>query len=244
MKEIMKNQSIFLSSLAVFFGAIALAPQSLSSSVVNSAMNPVIAQANPLITPLNPALDNNLGLVQQEDVPAEFRVLPSSVARSIADRLRVVTRFFGQETFQFDRHSAFVNPTDLQIVLGFTGSLPTQTDQLNFDSTVQQLPQPQFRQQLLSLLRRSALELPQVDILDSQPLGTLNSIPNSSTGVRMTVQFRNQVWLIDAIPFRRNGVGALAAVIYPRNVSNPLAVSGVARRLDGRIIENSLMRSN
>ncbi len=190
--------------------------------------------------PLGSPREDNLGLLQQEDVPPEFRVLPSSVARSIGDRLRVVTRFFGQENFQLDRHSAFVNPTDLQIVLGFTGSLPNQNDQIGFDATIRQLQQPQFQQQLLSLLRRNISELPQVSILDSQPLRNLNEVANSSTGVRMTVQFRNQVWLIDAVPFRRGGVGALAAVVYPRSVTNPLAVSTVSRRLDDRIIENSL----
>lgn len=239
----MKKQSIFLSLLVVLFGTLAT-PASKEMALPNSLsslfINPVMAQGNSSVIPLSPLQENNLGLLQQEDVPPEFRVLPSSVARSIGDRLRVVTRFFGQENFQLDRHSAFVNPTDLQIILGFTGSLPSQNEQLSFDSTVRQLQQPQYQQQLVNLLRRNLSELPQVEILDSQPLRNLNEVANSSTGVRMTVQFRNQVWRIDAVPFRRGGVGALAAVVYPRAVANPLAVSTVARRLDDRIIENSL----
>ncbi len=242
----MKKRSVFLGFLAVFLGTMAL-PKSLPS-LFNNAVNPVIqpsiaqvmAQGNSPIMPLSPPRENNLGLLQQEDVPPEFRVLPSPVARSIGDRLRVVTRLFGQENFQLDRYSAFVNPADLQIILGFTGSLPNQNDQLNFDSAMRQLQQPQFQQQLVNLLRRNLAELPQVDILDSQPLRNLNEVANSSAGVRMTVQFRNQVWRIDAVPFRRGGVGALAAVVYPRNVATPLAVSEVARSLDDRIIENSL----
>jgi len=243
----MKKQSIFLSSLVVFLGTLVTLPTrginpviSLSNQLVYPFAKPVMAQGTSPVMPLSPRIENNLGLLQQEDVPPEFRVLPSPVARSIGDRLRVVTRLFGQENFQLDRYSAFVNPTDLQIILGFSGSLPNQTDQLNFDSAMRQLQQPQFQQQLVNLLRRNLSELPQVDILDSQPLSNLNEVANSSAGVRMTVQFRNQVWRIDAVPFRRGGVGALAAVVYPRNVASPLGVSEVARRLDDRIIENSL----
>jgi len=242
----MKNQHLFLVSLAVFLGAVGLevvgsvaSPPSLIGSSINPAVQPVMAQDDPIIPSLNPSSDN-LGLLRQEDVPAEFRLLPSPIARSISDRLRVITRFFGQENFQLDRHSAFVNPADLQVILGFTGSLPNQSDQFNFDSKIQQLQQPQFQQQLLGMLRRSSLELSQVEFLDSQPLGNISGVGNSAAGVRMTVQFRNQVWRIDAVPFRRGGVRALAAVVYPRNVASPLAALEIARRLDSRIVENSL----
>ena len=245
----MKKRTIFLSSLVVFLGTLITFPvremafsPALPNPLVPLLINPAMAQGNSPALPLSTPQENNAGLLQQEDLPPEFRALPSPVARSIGDRLRVVTRFFGQENFQLDRYSAFVNPTDLQIILGFTGSLPNQNDQLSFDSTIRQLQQPQFQQQLVNLLRRNLSELPQVNILDSQPLRNVNEVANSSAGVRMTVQFRNQVWLIDAVPFRRGGVGALAAVVYPRNVASPLAVAAVARRLDDRIIENSLLR--
>jgi hypothetical protein len=245
----MKKQTIFLSSLVVFLGTLVASPvreigfsPALPDPLAHLLINPVTAQGNPSALPLSSSQENNAGLLQQEDMPPEFRALPNPVARSIGDRLRVVTRFFGQENFQIDRYSAFVNPADLQIILGFTGSLPNQNDQLSFDSTMRQLQQPQFQQQLVNLLRRNLSELPQVNILDSQPLRNVNEVANSSAGVRMTVQFRNQVWLIDAVPFRRGGVGALAAVVYPRNVASPLPVSAVARRLDDRIIESSLLR--
>ena len=241
----MNKQTIFLSSLVVFLTTLAVPParemvasQTLPHYLVNLTTNPVMAQGNSM--PLSLPQENNPGLLQPEDMPPEFRVLPSPVARSIGDRLRVVTRFFGQENFQLDRYSAFVNPADLQIILGFTGSLPNQNDQASFDTTMRQLQQPQFQQQLVNLLRRNIAELPQVSIIDSQPLRNVNDVANASAGLRMTVQFRDQVWLIDAVPFRRDRVGALAAVVYPRNVASPLPVSAVARRLDDRIIENSL----
>ncbi len=195
----------------------------------------IIAQAIPLSgSSISPSW------LQREDIPPEFRALPDNVARSIGDRFRVVTRFFGQETFQLDRYSAFINPADLQVVLAFSGSLPTQTDQLDFDSAMRRLQQPDFQRQFLGLLRQSALELPQVSILNYQPLANLNQLANSSTGVRMTVQAGDRVWLMDIVPFRRNTVGALAVVIYPREVTNPLSVGAIAQRLDGRIIPSAL----
>ncbi len=206
----------------------------LVNSLINSQSNPqIIAQA-----PLNGS--SSPSWLQREDIPPEFRELPGNVARSIGDRFRVVTRFFGQETFQLDRYSAFINPADLQVVLAFSGSLPTQTDQLDFDSAMRRLQQPAFQQQFLGLLRQSALELPQVSILNYQPLPNLNQLANSSTGVRMTVQAGDRVWLMDIVPFRRSTVGALAVVIYPREVTNPLSVGTIAQRLDGRIIPTAL----
>ncbi|NJL89152.1 MAG: hypothetical protein HC916_04615 [Coleofasciculaceae cyanobacterium SM2_1_6] len=210
----------------------------LVNSLINSASNPefnpqIIAQA-PLNSP------NSLSWLQREDIPPEFRELPSNVARSIGDRFRVVTRFFGQETFQLDRYSAFINPADLQVILAFSGNLPTQADQLDFDSTMRRLQQPAFQQQFLGILRQSALELPQVSILNYQPLPNLNQLANSSTGIRMTVQAGDRVWLMDIVPFRRSTVGALAVVIYPREVTNPFSVGTIAQRLDGRIIPSTL----
>jgi hypothetical protein len=210
----------------------------LVNSLINSQTNPEI---NPQIiaqVPLNGS--NSLSWLQREDIPPEFRELPSNVARSIGDRFRVVTRFFGQETFQLDRYSAFINPADLQVVLAFSGSLPTQADQLDFDSAMRRLQQPDFQQRFLGLLRQSALELPQVSILNYQPLANLNQLANSSTGVRMTVQAGDRVWVMDIVPFRRSTVGALAVVIYPREVTNPLSVATIAQRLDGRIIPSTL----
>ena len=207
----------------------------LVNSLINSQSNPqIVAQAIPL------SGSSSLSWLQREDIPPEFRELPGNVARSIGDRFRVVTRFFGQETFQLDRYSAFINPADLQVVLAFSGSLPTQTDQLDFDAAMRRLQQPAFQQQFLGLLRQSALELPQVSILNYQPLANLNQLANSSTGVRMTVQAGDRVWLMDIVPFRRSTVGALAVVIYPREVTNPLSVGTIAQRLDGRIIPSAL----
>jgi hypothetical protein len=207
----------------------------LVNSLITSQSNPqIVAQAIPL------SGSSSLSWLQREDIPPEFRELPGNVARSIGDRFRVVTRFFGQETFQLDRYSAFINPADLQVVLAFSGSLPTQTDQLDFDAAMRRLQQPAFQQQFLGLLRQSALELPQVSILNYQPLANLNQLANSSTGVRMTVQAGDRVWLMDIVPFRRSTVGALAVVIYPREVTNPLSVGTIAQRLDGRIIPSAL----
>jgi hypothetical protein len=110
---------------------------------------------------------------------------------------------------------------------------------------MQQLQQPQGQQELLNLLRRGTADLPQIDIVDFQPLenlNNLNGVGDTSSGVKLTVQMRNQVWKIDMIPFRRGGVGALVAVVYPRNVTTPLSAVEVARKLDGRLLDEYLAR--
>lgn len=238
--------SVVLGLLVVGGGSIAPVNAQINNQVDPQSNSPTNPQANPQTNPqiiaqaLPLAGGSSPSWLQREDIPPEFRELPSNVARSIGDRFRVVTRFFGQETFQLDRYSAFINPADLQVVLAFSGSLPTQTDQLDFDSAMRRLQQPAFQQQFLGLLRQSALELPQVSILNYQPLPNLNQLANSSTGVRMTVQAGDRVWLMDIVPFRRSTVGALAVVIYPREVTNPLSVGTIAQRLDGRIIPTAL----
>lgn len=217
------------SKISVILGLLALAGGAIAPEVIGLSA-PAMAQfssSDPVRT---------TGVVERSDVPSEFRELPSTVAQSISDRLRLLTRFLGQDNFQFDRYSAFVNPTDLQVVLGFRGRLPSQTEQYNFDAAMQQLQQPQGQQELLNLLRRGTSDLFQINILDFQPLNNLNGVGDSSTGVKLTVQMRNQVWKIDMIPFRRGGVGALVAVVYPQSVSTPLSVVEVARKLDSRLL--------
>ncbi len=184
-----------------------------------------------------PSLEQPSGLLTVDDVPSGFRELPPPVGGAIVNRVQNVTRFLDQTSLRLNRSSVFVNPDDLQLIMGLTGNLSSQPEQLNFDSFIRQLQTPQVQRQFLSLLRRNTLELQQVQVLDYQPLAGLNEIANSSTGMRLTVQLRDRVWRMDVVVFRRSSVGALAAVVYPQQVTAPVGVEEFARKLDARVVQ-------
>ena len=175
-----------------------------------------------------------------EDLPPGFTELPPEVATTIASRLDVLRQQLGQNSLQPENFFAFVNQQNFQIVLGFTGKLPNQSEQASFDANLQQQQKPEVQQMMLSQLQEKLKEFGGLKVTEYTALPELNNLANASTGLTMAMEMQGQPLRVDFAAFRRNNVGAFTAVMYPTNGGQPTAAIGdVAQKLDARILQLS-----
>lgn len=174
-----------------------------------------------------------------EDLPPGFTELPPELATTVASRLDVLKQQLGQGNMKLENFFAFVNPQNFQIVLGFTGKLPTQPEQAGFDSSLQQIQKPEVQQRMLSQLQEKLKSFKEVKVTEYKALPGLDNLANASTGMTMGLEMQGQPLQMDLAAFRRNGVGAFTAVMYAKGEQPALAVGDVARKLDGRIVKLS-----
>jgi hypothetical protein len=174
-----------------------------------------------------------------KDLPPGFTELPPELSSVLSSRLEVLTQQLGQANLKPENFFAFVDPQDFQIILGFTSQLPNQPEQASFDTSVQQLQQPEVQQRMMSRLQESIKSMGPIKVTEYKTLPGLNDVANASTGITMGLEAQGQPLRLDFATFRRNSVGAFTAVMYPNGAQPKLAVGEVARKLDGRIVQVS-----
>lgn len=172
-----------------------------------------------------------------QDLPSGFTELPPEIAASLSSRLEMLSQQLGQGKMKPENFFAFVNPTNFQIVLGFTSKIPNQPEQESFDANLQQLQKPEVQQQMLSQLQERVKKLGDIKVTEYKTLPEMNSVANASTGITMALEMKGQPLRLDCAAFRRNSVGAFTAVMYPNGEQPKLALGEVARKLDGRIVQ-------
>ncbi len=178
-------------------------------------------------------------ILRLEDLPTGFTELPPELATEVASRLDGLRQQLGQGNLKPENFFAFVNPQNFQIVLGFTGKLPNQQEQASFDSSLQQLQQPESQQQILNRIQEKLKTFGEIKVTEYSMLPEVNNLANASTGVSLGLEMRGQPLRMDFVAFRRNSVGAFTAVMYPKAGKPAVAVGDVARKLDGRIVQVS-----
>lgn len=174
-----------------------------------------------------------------EDLPPGFTKLPPELATTVASRLDVLKQQLGQSNMKLENFFAFINPENFQIVLGFTGKLPTQPEQASFDSSLQKIQQPEVQQRMLSQIQEQLKSVAEVKVTEYKALTGLNNLANASTAVTMGLEMQGQPLQMDLAAFRRNAVGAFTGVIYAKGEQPALAVGDVAQKLDARIVKLS-----
>ncbi|MBD1877926.1 MULTISPECIES: hypothetical protein [unclassified Coleofasciculus] len=174
-----------------------------------------------------------------EDLPAGFQELPPDVAVEIASKLDVLRQQLTQANMKPENFFAFVNPENYQIVLGFTGNMPNQPEQANFDAGLQEMQNPQKQQQMLSLLRERLKAYQGLEVVEYKPLPELNNLGNASSGMTLALKIQQQPVRMDIAAFRRNSTGALTAVMYVNGKKPAVQVGDVVRKLDSRILQVS-----
>lgn len=191
-----------------------------------------------------PAVTPSLTL---QDLPAGFQELPAEIRPAIAAQLETIKRVLGQQNLLLNNYFAFINPQQLQVVLGFSTILPNQPlALLRFDASLQQLQQQKTRQQLVSQVEQGLKASPlSINIVEQAALPQLNNLANSSAGMTLALQMQNLPSLrTDIAAFRRNQVGSLTAVFYLDGSKPVVPVKDIATKLDDRILQSATANPN
>lgn len=222
--------SLCLLTSTLWFGA--------SIATIAQAPIPEPAQEAPAQAPTPAPASSNIKLTL-EDLPAGFQELPPEVAAAIASNLEVLRQQLTQANIKPENFFAFVNQENFQIVLGFTGNMPSEPDRANFDASLQEMQNPEAQQKMLSLLRERLKGYQGLEVVEYKSLPELNSLGNASSGMSLALKLQQQPVRMDVAAFRRNRVGALTAVIYANGKQPLVPVGDVVRKLDGRILQAS-----
>lgn len=173
-----------------------------------------------------------------EDLPSGFQELPPSMKAEIASKIEPFKQLLIKDNFPLNNFFAFVEPQKMEVVIGFTGMLPNQAQQGQFDAALEKARQPEFEQQI----RKLAQKLPssqEVKVLKYKSLPDLNNLAQLSTGFSLDATVQEMPVNFDVVSFRRSSVGAMTAVIYLTGNKPSVSVKDVATKLDGRVLQAS-----
>lgn len=226
-KILMKNYSFLLLSL-------------LTSAVFTAAPVKAVPVAQTK-APVSEKLASAPTLTLQ-DLPAGFQELPAELRSGIVGQLDIIKRLLGQQNLSLGNYFAFVNPQQLEVVLGFNTTLPNQPlALLKFDASLRQLQQPKARQQLVSQVQEGLKASPVgIKVIEQATLPDLNNLANASAGLTLALQLQSLPSLrSDIVAFRRNQVGSVTAVFYLDGSKPAISLKDVATRLDDRILQSS-----
>lgn len=195
-----------------------------------------VAQTPKLPASEKPATSVNTLTLQ--DLPSGFQELPAQIKPLIAAQLDTIKRVLGQQNLQLDNSFSFVNQQPLEVVLGFSSTVPNQPlTLLRFDASLQQLQQPNIVKKFQEELQ--AIQ-PGINVVDYKVLPDLNNIANSSKGITLAIKMPNIPALrMEMVGFRRNEVGSFTAVFYLDGTQPVISVKDVAAKLDDRILQSS-----
>lgn len=197
-------------------------------------------QAVPVAQTSSPGSEKRLAVstLTLQDLPSGFQELPAQIKPLIAAQLDTIKRVLGQQNLQLDNSFSFVNQQPLEVVLGFSTTLPNQPlTLLKFDASLQQLEQPNLGKKFQEELQ--AVQ-PGIDVVDYKVLPDLNNIANSSRGITLAIKMQGIPPLrMEMVGFRRNKVGAFTAVFYLDGTQPVISVKDVAAKLDDRILQSS-----
>ncbi len=179
-----------------------------------------------------------------QDLPAGFQPLSPEVAAMIATQLEAFKEKLNLANIKTEDVFAFINPDTLQVIVGMTANLPTQTDQAKFDASLQDLQKPAVQAQMVAELKEQLKSMPQVpvQVVDYKTLANMDKLATTSTGLQVGVNIIGQSVNMDMGIFRREKVGALTAVVYMNGDQPTLSIADAARKLDSKIIQSTAAR--
>lgn len=173
-----------------------------------------------------------------QDLPPGFRELPPEVTAQIQAKFDILSTQLARAGIKPEKYFAFINPDTAQLVVGFTGMLPNQPEQANFDAVIKQFQEPEFQQQVMSQIRESLKPSEGIEIRELAALPTVNnSVAEASTGMTVGILMQGQPLRMDLAAFRRSNVGAFTAIMYRNGEKPTVQLGDVARKLDNRIVQ-------
>lgn len=173
-----------------------------------------------------------------QDLPVGFQEVPQEIKTQIDARLEPFKQLLAKEELPVENFFAFVEPEKLQVVMGFTGVL-LESQQRKFDAALQQLLQPETRQQIVSKIQKPLQQYQGIKLLGQQALPQLDNIGDTSAGMSLAVSLRKQSVRVDMGGFRRGRIGVTTAVLYIDKTVPVVTVRDVATKLDKLILQSS-----
>ena len=174
-----------------------------------------------------------------QDLPAGFQEVPPEIKPQFAAQLENLKQALVQQNLQLDNSFVFVNPDQIQLVLGFTGMLRDQPQQAKFDAGLQELQQPEARQQLISKVQKGLQSVQGIEVVGYEALPELNNLADESTGMTLALKMQGIPVRMQIAGFRRSQVGSFTAVLYLDGAKPVLPVKDVVSKLDNRILQSS-----
>jgi len=200
---------------------------------------PEVPKETPSLPPTTPQQVYSNAVLTLQDLPPGFKELPPEITAQIQTQFDILSTQLAKAGLKPEKYFAFVNPDNLQLVVGFTGVIPNQSDRANFDSTLKQMQQPEYQQQMITQIRQSIKPDQSIQIQEYATSPTANNIAETSTGMTVTVNMQGQPLRLDLAAFRRSNVGAFTAIMYRSGEKPTVNVDDVARKLDTRIVQTS-----
>ncbi|OKH38947.1 hypothetical protein NIES2119_07335 [[Phormidium ambiguum] IAM M-71] len=205
---------------------------------------PDTTQQLPAATTL-PAQTYSNAVLTAQDLPPEFQEIPPEIAKEVQSKFEDLSNQLAKAGMKPEKFFAFFNQKTLQIVVGFTGLIPNQSDQANFDATLKQMQQPEYQKQMMDNIKESLNKSDEgIKILEYGMIPSVNNIAETSTGMNLAIDLKGQVFYVDLATFRRSNVGAFTAILSPKDDKQPTSTSlslldDVARKLDNRIVQTA-----
>lgn len=205
---------------------------------------PDTTQQLPAATTL-PAETYSNAVLTAQDLPPEFKEIPPEIAKEVQSKFEILSNQLAKAGMKPEKFFAFFNQKTLQIVVGFTGLIPNQSDQANFDATLKKMQQPEYHKQMMDDIKESLNKSNQeIKILEYGMIPSANNIAETSTGMTLAVDLQGQVFQVDLAAFRRSNVGAFTAILSPKDEKQPTSINlslldDVARKLDTRIVQTA-----
>ncbi|PPS39811.1 hypothetical protein [Chroococcidiopsis sp. TS-821] len=198
-----------------------------SVEILNAATPSTVQLAQKTVSPATTTL-------RVEDLPAGFEEIPSAFKPQLAAYLSNFVPLLTKQNLQINDYFVYVNRDTLEVVSGFTTTIPNQPlSLLRFDANLRQVEQPQYWQQLFTKLQ------PQIGVaaklLEHQP-NRLN-VGNSSAGATLAIGALNQRAQVDIGSFRRGNVGVFTAVMSLNHTTPQASLQELATKLDSRIVQ-------
>lgn len=209
-----------------------------SIPVVFAQTPPAATQQLPESIPV-PAQSYNNAVLTAQDLPPGFKELPPEVAAQVQTQFSVLSSQLAKAGMKPEKFFAFINQETLQMVVGFTGLIPNQSDRANFDSTLKQMQQPEYQQQMMNQIRQSIQSNQGIKIVDYGMIPSANNIAETSSGMTVGIDMEGQVLQLDLAAFRRSNVGAFTAIMYRKGAQPTINLDAVARQLDTRIVQTA-----
>lgn len=187
-----------------------------------------------------PAQTYNNAVLTVQDLPPGFKELPPEIATQIQSQFEILSSQLARAGMKPEKYFAFINE-NLQVIVGFTGLIPNQSDQANFDATLKQMQQPEYQKQMIDEIRESINKSKQgIKIIEYGTVVSVNNIAESATGMTVAIDSQGQLFQVDLAAFRRSNVGAFTAVLYPKEKRPTInLLDDVARKLDARIVQTA-----
>lgn len=170
-----------------------------------------------------------------DDLPDGFTEIPPMMQEQLAAQFQALGQQFGPQDLELENFFVFVNPANFQVVMGFTGDLPTSAEQSQFDANLKKMENPEVQKQVLTQMQEKLEKMAGVEITSYTPLSGLDDVADASTGMMLEMTMQGQPFRVDMASFRRSSVGAFAAVMYPAS-GDAIGVRTLADKLDSRIL--------